>query len=598
MSHADLVARIRQRAKEAREEKERELATRQQHSKTLDTTYLKQGLTTTDDLQTAENVFGGITFNDKQMQAVNLAKEGNPFCLIGAAGTGKTTTVKAIVHVLLKRIAKEKDLPVDKLRMDTLLLGSFTNRAVKNIAKAVGDVPTAKRYCSTIHKFLAFAPVDVKVDDGEGGFKTSMRFMPQYTKENPIDNCVLVIVEEASMVSVDLFKMLLDACPNAIFIFLGDLNQLPPVFGDAILGFKLMELPVVELTEVYRQAMDSPIVAFQHNFTLKGFLPGQTQLEDIQTKSNGKLSFTPLKNERKYEGEQLAKAIGGVMAKKYEAGTYDPSDSIILIPFNKSFGTIEINKQLAQFFSEKVNRQPVYEIIAGLETVYFAPGDFVVWNKEEYVIDRIERNDKYTGNNIPRHESLTLNRDGLDPNDDGLGSHMMDVLEQEAEVNRTDLDMLLRTTDGDLKEDLEELKAQASHVIYLTSPDWVSPEERVQVRLNTRGELNTLEFGYAITVHKSQGSEWRRVYFILTNKHGVMLSRELIYTGMTRAKEELHMFYTPQSAVGRKNSSICKAIKNQTIKGNTLQEKIRHFVGKKDTYEAKMNDDYEDAENE
>ena len=64
------------------------------------------------------------------------------------------------------------------------------------------------------------------------------------------------------MIPVDLFNLLMDACPhNPQLIFLGDIQQLPPVFGLAILGYKMVELPLVELTEVYRQALDSPIIS-------------------------------------------------------------------------------------------------------------------------------------------------------------------------------------------------------------------------------------------------------------------------------------------------------------------------------------------------
>jgi exodeoxyribonuclease V alpha subunit len=63
------------------------------------------------------------------------------------------------------------------------------------------------------------------------------------------------------MVDVPLFDKLMDACPHKPqLIFLGDIQQLPPVFGSSILGFKMLELPIIELTEVYRQARNSPII--------------------------------------------------------------------------------------------------------------------------------------------------------------------------------------------------------------------------------------------------------------------------------------------------------------------------------------------------
>lgn len=540
--------------------------------------------------------FGNITFNEQQMEAVELAAQGKELVLTGAAGTGKTTTVKAIISHLQDWLAKELDCTPSAIPSKSVLLCSFTNRAVKNIAKAVEDV-NAGRFCSTIHKFLAFAPTEVLILDEETGEESaSMRFMPQFDKDCPITECRLVIVEEASMVSVDLFKQLKDATPNAKYLFLGDLNQLPPVFGDAILGHKLNELPVVELSHVYRQAMDSPIVAFQHNFTLKGILPGDGQLEKITEESNGKLVFHPLKNEKQYEPELLARGLAAHMCSLFDSGEYHPSDSIILIPYNKSFGSIAMNKYIAQHISTKVNYEPTYEVIAGLEHNYFAVGDFVIFNKEEYVIEEITTNPDYMGSTPARPPSITMDRDGNDPNYTG-NKDLLDSLDMSERKEVQDLAMLLKVTDGSLQEDVEELKAQASHSIQLRRPDWMEGGEGP--RLKTRGDINKLEFGYAITIHKSQGSEWDRVFLIASNKHAPMLSRELLYTGMTRAKKELKVFYSQCSLLGKKDSSICKAIKRQTIPGKTWEEKAKYFFMKKADYQAKMDDTYEkDASND
>lgn len=91
-----------------------------------------------------------------------------------------------------------------------------------------------------------------------------MRFEPQRNKINPLPReLTTIIIEESSMVGTELFQLLLDAIPEGHqvqLIFLGDINQLSPVFGDAILGYKLIELPAIVLTQVYRQALESPII--------------------------------------------------------------------------------------------------------------------------------------------------------------------------------------------------------------------------------------------------------------------------------------------------------------------------------------------------
>ena len=85
-------------------------------------------------------------------------------------------------------------------------------------------------------------------------------------------------------------------------------------------------------------------------------------------------------------------------------------------------------------------------------------------------------------------------------------------------------------------------------------------------------DVNAMLHAYALTVHKSQGSEWRNVFLCLHQSHATMLQRELLYTAVTRAREELYVICEPES--------FTKGIKSQKIKGNTLEEKAEWFKGK------------------
>jgi hypothetical protein len=93
--------------------------------------------------------------------------------------------------------------------------------------------------------------------------------------------------------------------------------------------------------------------------------------------------------------------------------------------------------------------------------------------------------------------------------------------------------------------------------------------------LDTAGEINGLLGGHAITIHKAQGSEWKKVFFLLHNSHVKMVSRELLYTGVTRARQELHIIC--------ETSTFEKGVKSQRIKGNSLKEKAEFFKGKAKT---------------
>ena len=115
-------------------------------------------------------------------------------------------------------------------------------------------------------------------------------------------------------------------------------------------------------------------------------------------------------------------------------------------------------------------------------------------------------------------------------------------------------------------EDEERVKA-ASHKITVRLDD--SEEE---VILDTAGAINSLLLSYTLTIHKSQGSEWDRVFLVLHQSHATMIQRELLYTAVTRAAKELYIICEPTSFVN--------GVKSQKIKGNTLAEKAEVFKGK------------------
>ena len=94
--------------------------------------------------------------------------------------------------------------------------------------------------------------------------KKKMRFEETRNALNPLPALKYIVVEESSMVGTELFAKLKAAAPTAKFIFLGDLYQLPPIYDSGILGFKLNELPVIELDKVWRQGKDSGIITLAH----------------------------------------------------------------------------------------------------------------------------------------------------------------------------------------------------------------------------------------------------------------------------------------------------------------------------------------------
>lgn len=542
----------------------------------------------------------GMQWNTEQQMAIDHAYFGKSFCLIGAAGTGKTTTLKAILRNLianhrlptLERATKYLDA-----NTPGVALISYTRRAVRNIAKQMDK--ELKSHCITFHKLVEYEPqyyteYDAEIDE----YVNKMRFAPARNRGNPLpSNLKLIVVDESSMLSIDYFNEVLAALPDPSqvqFIFLGDLNQLPPVYGQAILGKMLLELPIIELTQVYRQALESPIIAgalavkdndfrtFQRQcddgtFIINGerldyangeHIPKRVKLMDVQVKTTiefpnrGKLTLHPWK--KKLGAHDALQAMQGQLGLWMKDGTYDPEEDLILCPWNKttedanamggSFGTIELNLAIADKLA-KAKDLLVHEIIAGFNKYYFAVGDKLLVDKQEAIILDISPNLRYLGK-WPQPASKTLNRWGYNSHRETAAGELGEFGE---DLTNEQIDAMLEHA-----ADVSDRTAEASHAVKVLFLD--SGLEETMTKAAT---FNATTFAYAITVHKAQGSECRRVFFLCHAGHAAMCSRELVYTGMTRAAEELYIVMPPKL--------LSSAASKPRIKGDTLAAKLEFF---------------------
>ena len=487
-----------------------------------------------------------ITLNERQQMGVDYALAGKCFVLTGAAGTGKTTACREIARAFLKRgdlgLHTFKEEGGAKITSHGIAFCSYTRRATSNIRRALHKDETLEKELSvnvvTIHRLLEFEPEFFQTPEG----KNSMRFIPRRNAQKMLDIKVLVI-EEASMLGLDLWEKLYAAMrPGTIVVFVGDINQLPPVFGKSIMNYALGQLPVVELTEVYRQAFDSGVIVNAHRI-LKGLPPEENKDTQIVT---GK-SPTAVGQER------MARALGATFFNLWQSKDYDPEQDIILSPWNKQpCGTDNLNNWIAQFLGEQ-RKAMVYEVLAGRRKLYLAVGDRVMYEKRDGVIKAIRHNAQYLGKSA-QPASTDLTRFGLRKLSSG------DSESEDFELQATGYENI---NIDDVPD--EEKKLQASHTVTLALD---GGEEAV---LSAVGEFaeQTFSLGYCLTVHKAQGCEWRRVYIVLHKDHtlGGFLSRELVYTAVTRAREKVILIAKPET--------LKKAVATQNIKGNTLEEKIQ-----------------------
>ena len=182
----------------------------------------------------------GIILAESQVAAIRLALTSKVLVMTGGPGVGKTTIVRAILRVLAAKGVR-------------LLLCAPTGRAAKRMTEATGFE------AKTIHRLL-------EVDPKGGGFKRG--------DDNPLD-CDLLVVDEASMVDVMLMQALAKAIPDkAALLIVGDIDQLPSVGPGQVLADVIASgaVPVVRLTEVFRQAAQSRIITSAHRIN-QGSIP-------------------------------------------------------------------------------------------------------------------------------------------------------------------------------------------------------------------------------------------------------------------------------------------------------------------------------------
>lgn len=391
-------------------------------------------------IRTAEQE-SGVEYSDEQRQAIREAAISGLLLITGGPGTGKTTILNGILSLLGQM----------QLRC---LLAAPTGRAAKRLTEVTGEE------ASTIHRLL-----EAGIDPGTG----KMFFARD--EDNPL-KADAVIVDEMSMVDVELLYALLQAIPQGKrLILVGDPDQLPPVgpgfpFSDML---RSGQLPTVRLTEIFRQAQKSLIVMNAHRVN-RGEMP------DLKT-VNSDFFFLRRGNE-----EGVAQLIRDLCSTRLPKNVgIAPEQIQVLSPTRKGgVGTMNLNRLLQETLNppapDKKERQ--------FGEFLFREGDRVMQIRNNYDI-------------------LWKKTDGSAV---GAGIFNGDV-GIIREINPSTETMTIVFDDREAEYDFTQ--------------------------------LNELEPAYAMTVHKSQGSEYRAVILTAWNGSPYLLTRSILYTAITRARELL-----------------------------------------------------------
>ncbi len=257
-----------------------------------------------DDIKKIEDEHA-LSYESKQREAIITAVERGILILTGGPGTGKTTTINGILELFERQSLK-------------VSLCAPTGRAAKRMSEVTG------KEAKTIHRLL-----EVEFDsDEKQSFARNIR--------NPL-SCDALIVDELSMVDVTVFAALLDALPlGCRLVMVGDSNQLPPVGSGNVLHDLINShlLPTVELTEVFRQAMESLIVSNAHKIV-------GGEMIDTNDKNND--FFFMQRSMPSVAAQTVSELLTHRLPKAYG---YSPIDDIqILCPSKKGeAGTVSINR--------------------------------------------------------------------------------------------------------------------------------------------------------------------------------------------------------------------------------------------------------------
>lgn len=499
-------------------------------------------------------------------------------CMTGAAGTGKS----AITRLLLDRL---QSLAAGKMLEDGIAINgavvAYTGKAVQQQKK---NLPGKFHgLCDTIHGLLEFAPEFYEVWDpsikGKQPFdaanRTTMRFVPGRNRLNPLD-LDFIIIDEAGMLGLPLAKQLFDALkPRTRVYFIGDINQLPPVQGRSIFGFALNKYPSFELTKIHRQKGETNPIVENAWRILNGQMPVQTPGKFDMLDIGGAI------NDYMDNGKRIMGAVTRIKAvavKLSREGAFNPDTDAVIVPTNgdnaesKSYNMGQL--PLNAFYVGQFNPSPkehsgeikgVRTVIdAGFEQKHFAVGDKVMVLKNDrannltngmvgIVVD-IKRNGNATFETAERIKAVKDSIAGTSVEVQGI-----------AVANRNTGNRRKQDEEGS-----EEFTSRAAtHIVTVNFGLNLEGEEIVRP-FDTVGGIQGLTLAYAMTCHKLQGSECKTVIVVVHSAVARMCYREWLYTAVTRGAERVVLLYN-----GRGLSS---ALRNQMIKGNTMEEKTQKFL--------------------
>lgn len=491
-----------------------------------------------------------MALSEEQARAVCAVIDQRCSILTGGPGCGKTTTTRVIVALL------------QAMRLSVLLTAP-TGRAAQRMGEVIG------MEAKTIHRLLEFQGA---------GFKRC--------EENPLQ-ADFVIIDESSMLDISLTASLLKAvAPATSILFIGDADQLPPVgAGNVLLDLiNCGRIPCHRLTTIFRQAQESAIITTAHQINA-GMVPSLgSPFKSPQLWKQSDCFFID-------SAEATQKQMQFVnRVKLHYAGIEAREKLFAQTPFDP-----QLPEEEHQAWDFTIPQQFSHVSPGALVAADSAAGELLVlaqrthpWSSLYYgltavdVVRKLYREwiSKYFGTNIEIQVLTPMIRGSLGAaNLNTMLQHSVNPpVEGTAEISIGD--RIFRTGDRVIHRrnnyDLNVFNGDIGRITGIDNVNlscevtFLPDQRRVEY---TREQITELDLAYAITIHKSQGSEFDAVIIPVLTQHYRMLFRNLVYTGLTRGKKLAVLVGSRQA--------LAIAVRNQDTsrRQTALDQLIREFNG-------------------
>jgi exodeoxyribonuclease V alpha subunit len=456
-----------------------------------------------------------VSLSDEQEESVLEVFCSRVAVLTGGPGCGKTTTTRVLVDMLRSSGRK-------------ILLAAPTGRAAQRMSEVIG------LGSKTLHRLLEFNPA-------EGGFKKNLN--------NRLD-CDFLIIDECSMLDVHLAAAILRALPdNGQILLIGDIDQLPSVGAGNVLRdiINSGKVQVCRLTKIFRQAQESSIIRFAHQIN-RGETPkiptpfkhpylwekkADCMFIDSDEATQEQMRFIRKVKKHFESSQEIKEWEEEAVLGEEEKGLFQETE--LVVP--EKFQFVDIDSLLGA-------ENKADELKTVLKKVH-------PYSTVHYGITASNMIIKLFTETVPKYMGKT-DIQVLAPMTKGtLGSIRLNQMIQQAvnpKKHENDPELTIGTKVYRIGDKviqkvnnytLNVFNGDIGHILSIDSQSIKATVEYPSVGIveYEQGYLTEIDLAYAITIHKSQGSEFPVVVIPLASQHYTMLQRNLIYTGLTRAKK-------------------------------------------------------------